>query len=66
MTTTTIGAKPRGTANGTERWATIAEDDGTVTVTAYRGWGITDEVTLSGKSAPALAPSIAHTLTTEG
>jgi hypothetical protein len=51
----TIGRKPQGRANGTELWATITQDDGTLDITAYRGWGITDEVRLSGRKAASLA-----------
>ncbi len=65
MTTTParkIGTSPKGRATGAERWATITDDDGMLTVTAYRGWGITDEVRLHGSTAIPLAKSIAHQL----
>ncbi len=57
-----IGSRPRGSATGSERWASITDDDGMVTVTAYRGWGITDEVRLHGKTAASLDLTIAHQL----
>lgn len=62
MDTITIGTKPTGTAIGTERWATIREDDGTWKITAYRGWGISDEVSLSGNMAASMRNDIAAAL----
>jgi hypothetical protein len=50
----TIGTRPVGAATGTQanlRWATVHTDDGTVVITTYRGWGIVDEVRLSGRNA---------------
>ena len=47
---------------GIGRWVTIHTDDTDVIVTAYEGWGITDEVRLSGRAAVALAQSIAADL----
>ncbi|CAN5885183.1 hypothetical protein BH24ACT15_BH24ACT15_34940 [soil metagenome] len=55
-----IGDRPQGRAIGNERWVTITEDDGELFVNAYTGWLNTDEVRLSGKTAVALADSIAH------
>lgn len=49
----THGTKPKGPAKGTERWLTVTADDGTLTVTAYTGWNITDEVRLAGATATA-------------
>jgi hypothetical protein len=62
MNTTAIGTQPVGTAKGDERWATITEDDQTLRVTAYRGWGILDEVALTGPNAECLADAIADML----
>jgi hypothetical protein len=56
------GKKPNGTSTGDEHWVQTAFDDGTVIVTMYAGWLITDVVRLSGANAGQLTTMIIRNL----
>lgn len=60
--TITHGKRPTGTARGTERWLTVARDDTDYVLTAYSGWGITDEVRLSGQNVEKLLTPVVENL----
>jgi hypothetical protein len=57
-----ITPTPGRAANGTERWATIADDDSDTVITLYRGWVETGSVRLCGSAATADLDTVIRTL----